>query len=243
MGRMARGVSQPLNQYRDFGCGELVGLASRPGNPRGLTGFVDRRNAVATSLEGCGHHRFLGHGSVRILYLPRHGIAARRPPFHGFSATVFAAYGIGATVGSLSGGRLADQIGAQRMSTIGLFGLGGFLVLIGFLFRSTILLYPMMLFLRGRRMPSFRRSSPSWLSAIPDAGHGHGVEQCGPLQRHCAGSMARRMGDEPMAVSCIAHPVWNDCSPDRADKPGAEERLVWCGPQPIPTCVQRRRDV
>ena len=82
-----------------------------------------------------GFYTYLGTGLQRVDHLAT-----------GLVATVFAAYGIGATVGSLSGGRLADRFGAQRMSTVGLFGLGGFLVLIGFLFRSTILLYPMMLF-------------------------------------------------------------------------------------------------
>ncbi|MCL5972271.1 MAG: hypothetical protein M1499_06895, partial [Firmicutes bacterium] len=71
---------------------------------------------------------------------------------------------------------------------------------------------------------NLRRLGQAPLSRTP--GHGHGVEQCGPLQRHCSGSLARRMGDEPMAVSCVARPVWNDCPPDRADEPGTEERLV-----------------
>ncbi|MCL5972272.1 MAG: MFS transporter [Firmicutes bacterium] len=82
-----------------------------------------------------GFYTYLGTGLQRVDHLSP-----------GLVATVFAAYGIGATVGSLSGGRLADRFGARRLSTVGLFGLGSLLVLIGFLFRSTILLYPVLLF-------------------------------------------------------------------------------------------------
>ena len=82
-----------------------------------------------------GFYTYLGTGLQRVDHLST-----------GVLATVFAAYGIGATVGSLSGGRLADRFGARRLSTVGLFGLGSLLVLIGFLFRSTILLYPVLLF-------------------------------------------------------------------------------------------------
>lgn len=80
-----------------------------------------------------GFYTYLGTGLERLDHLSTDRVA-----------TILVAYGIGATVGSLTGGRLADRFGSQRIATIGLFGLGGLLVLIGYFFRVSWLLYGLM---------------------------------------------------------------------------------------------------
>ncbi len=62
-------------------------------------------------------------------------------------AVALAAYGVGATAGSLSGGRLADRFGARRLATGGLYGLGMVLLLVGAIFPVKVLLDPLLMLL------------------------------------------------------------------------------------------------
>lgn len=80
-----------------------------------------------------GFYTYVGTGLERLDHLSTERVA-----------TILVAYGIGATVGSLTGGRLADRFGSQRIATIGLLGLGGLLVLIGEFFRVSWVLYGLM---------------------------------------------------------------------------------------------------
>lgn len=60
-------------------------------------------------------------------------------------ATALIIYGIGATIGSLSGGRFADRWGASRLSTISLVGLAILLGAAALLFKSRLWLFPLFL--------------------------------------------------------------------------------------------------
>lgn len=63
----------------------------------------------------------------------------------GLVAAAFIVYGIGATSGSLYGGRLADRWGASRVSTVSLVGLGVLLAVVAMLFDIGIWLFPFFL--------------------------------------------------------------------------------------------------
>ncbi|QQE77213.1 MFS transporter [Alicyclobacillus sp. SO9] len=81
----------------------------------------------------------------------------------GLIAVALIVYGVGATIGSLSGGRLSDRWGAGRVSTISLVGLGLLLGLAALLFHSRVWLFPLLLlwaFAGYAFFPAFQ----SWLA-------------------------------------------------------------------------------
>lgn len=95
--------------------------------------LVDVAITGGWALAVYGFYTYIGTGLDRLDHLSTERVTI-----------ILVAYGIGATVGSLTGGRLADRFGSQRVATIGLFGLGGLLVLIGYFFRMSWLLYGLM---------------------------------------------------------------------------------------------------
>lgn len=80
-----------------------------------------------------GFYTYLGTALQRVDLLSIQGVAS-----------AFLIYGLGATVGSLTGGHLADRFGARRLAIVGIFGLGGLLILLGFLFPFTLGIYPLL---------------------------------------------------------------------------------------------------
>lgn len=83
-----------------------------------------------------GFYTYLGTGLRRVDHATTLSVAV-----------ALAAYGVGATAGSLSGGRLADRFGARRLATVGLHGLGMVLLLVGAIFPVKVLLYPSLMLL------------------------------------------------------------------------------------------------
>ena len=83
-----------------------------------------------------GFYTYLGTGLRRVDHATTLSVAV-----------ALAAYGVGATAGSLSGGRLADRFGSRRLATGGLYGLGMVLLLVGAIFSVKVLLYPSLMLL------------------------------------------------------------------------------------------------
>ena len=83
-----------------------------------------------------GFYTYLGTGLQRVDRASTLSVAA-----------ALAAYGVGATAGSLSGGRLADRFGARRLATAGLYGLGMAMLLTAAIFSAQALLYPSLMLL------------------------------------------------------------------------------------------------
>lgn len=81
----------------------------------------------------------------------------------GLIAVALIVYGIGATTGSLSGGRISDRWGAGRVSTVSLVALGVLLGIAALLFNSRVWLFPLLLlwaFAGYAFFPAFQ----SWLA-------------------------------------------------------------------------------
>lgn len=83
-----------------------------------------------------GFYTYLGTGLRRVDHATTLSVAV-----------ALAAYGVGATAGSLSGGRLADRFGTRRLATGGLYGLGIVLLLVGEIFPVKVLLDPSLMLL------------------------------------------------------------------------------------------------